>query len=70
MGIMDWLFIYLMGSIIAFGLSCSISWSKYYKKPNMSRAKFIFLGSIISWLAVLAFLYGVLKGIFSMSENE
>ncbi len=66
---MDWLFFYLMGSILAFGLSCSASWSRPLRESELSKGNLILLGTVMSWITVLAFVYGVLRGICGIPEE-
>lgn len=62
--------IYLMGSIIASGIVHSLM-SGGYLDPSYKKKTYI-ISALSSWIAVLAFLYGFLKGFLEVlfKNNE
>jgi len=60
---MTFLFIYLIGCLLGFGIVNSFITAGYYKDKQLSNSKLRLYGTAASWLTVMALLYGIIKGI-------
>ncbi len=66
--------IYLMGSVLATGIYCSlIGWyvtlpgNELEKRPDFKGVSAAFISS---WIGIIAFIYGFIKGILKTNDTE
>lgn len=65
---------YLMGSLVAIGIVYTLTSSNCLKPSDRDRRKTYIISAISSWIVVLMFLYGFLRGflkvLFGKNNNE
>lgn len=64
------LFIYLIGSLLGIGIAATLINVGYNKDGDVSNSRMLFYGAVLSWLNVIVFLYGALKGITGGGDED
>jgi hypothetical protein len=64
------IFIYLIGSLLGVGLAATLINVGYNKDSGISNSQMIFYGAVLSWLNVIVFLCGALKGLVWGGKDE
>jgi hypothetical protein len=57
---LHFLFVYLIGSLLALGIGGSLVIDKSYEKTGLSKISFLLWQMVFSWLSVAAFIIGIL----------
>lgn len=64
------LLIYLIGCLLGFGIVNSFITVGYYKDKELSNNRIRIYGTVASWLTVVAFLWGLLKGLMKGVDED
>jgi len=64
------LLVYLVGCLVGLGIVGSFINAKLYEYTAISAKHLLFYGTICSWLTVLFFIFGMLRGLLNEEDDD